>query len=181
MHNPYLIGERVYLRPFEPADALHLTAWMNDPEVLATVMRYRPVSQAQQEAFLAKVHDDEQGVGLAVVRRDGDRLLGTIGLKPIEWRNRHAGFGLVLGDKAEWGKGYATEATRLMVGYAFETLNLNRVWLHVHENNPAGIRAYEKVGFKTEGVLRQDLFKAGRYWDTRFMGILREEWGAKQG
>ena len=60
--------------------------------------------------------------------------------------------------------------------YAFETLNLNRVWLHAFEYNKGGLRAYEKVGFKREGVLRQDCFREGRYWDTIVMGLLREEW-----
>ena len=63
--------------------------------------------------------------------------------------------------------------TRLMVGHAFETMNLNRVWLHVYEFNEAGGRAYEKVGFHKEGVLRQDVYREGRYWDTIVMGIQR--------
>ena len=67
-----------------------------------------------------------------------------------------------------------------MTGYAFETLNLNRVWLHVYEYNERGIRAYEKVGFKREGVLRQDRYHAGRYWDTITMAILREEWETRK-
>src|SRR5206468_7752591 len=75
-----------------------------------------------------------------------------------------------------WGKGYGTEATRLMVQYAFDTLNLNRVWLHVLEYNERGIRCYEKVGFKKEGLLRQEHFRDGRYWDTHLVAILRDEW-----
>jgi RimJ/RimL family protein N-acetyltransferase len=63
-----------------------------------------------------------------------------------------------------------------MVGYAFETLNLNRIWLNVYEYNQRGVRAYEKVGFRREGVLRQDTFRDGRYWDTIAMAVLREEW-----
>jgi len=80
------------------------------------------------------------------------------------------------GEKAEWSKGYATEATHLLIGHAFETLNLNRVWLHVYDKNPRALRAYEKVGFKKEGVLRQDHYREGRYWNTIVMAILREEW-----
>ena len=63
----------------------------------------------------------------------------------------------------------------MVVRYAFETLNLNRVWLHVYEDNKGAIRAYEKVGFKTEGVLRQDSFRRGRYGNTVMMGILEAD------
>ncbi len=58
-----------------------------------------------------------------------------------------------------------------MVDHAFEGLNLNRVWLTVFENNPRGVRAYEKAGFRVEGRLRQECFREGRYWDAIFMAI----------
>jgi RimJ/RimL family protein N-acetyltransferase len=63
-----------------------------------------------------------------------------------------------------------------MVKHCFETLNLHRVWLHVFEYNPRGQKAYLKVGFQREGVLRQSIFREGRYWDTIVMAILREDW-----
>jgi diamine N-acetyltransferase len=81
-----------------------------------------------------------------------------------------------LGEKSAWDKGYGTEATRLMVRYAFDTLNLNRVWLHVYEDNEHALHVYPKVGFRIEGRLRQSFFRDGRYWDTLVMAVLREEW-----
>jgi RimJ/RimL family protein N-acetyltransferase len=66
----------------------------------------------------------------------------------------------------------------MLVRHGFETLNLNRIWLHVYANNPAGVRAYEKAGFRREGVLRQSCYQGGRYWDTIVMAVLREEWNA---
>src|SRR5262249_47639304 len=112
--------------------------------------------------------------------RATDALVGVTGLHQTDLRNRHASFGIVIGEKEAWGRGYGTEATALLVRHAFETLNLNRVWLHVFEDNERGIRAYEKVGFQKEGRLRQDTFREGRYWDTFVMGILREEWQASR-
>jgi RimJ/RimL family protein N-acetyltransferase len=96
-------------------------------------------------------------------------------LHRIQSRDRQAGFGILIGEKAEWSRGYGTEATRLIVRYAFDVLNLNRVWLHVLEDNQRGQRAYENVGFKVEGVLRQAGFREGRYMDMITMGILRGE------
>jgi RimJ/RimL family protein N-acetyltransferase len=105
-------------------------------------------------------------------------LIGATGLEQIDFRNRHAKFGIFIGAKEEWGKGYGTEATHLVTQHAFLTLNLNRVWLHVVADNERGIRAYERVGFKREGILRQEHFRDGRYLDTMTMAILREEWEA---
>jgi [ribosomal protein S5]-alanine N-acetyltransferase len=93
----------------------------------------------------------------------------------IDDKNRHAMFGIFVGAAEARGKGYGTAATAMVVRYAFNTLNLNRVWLHVYEDNKPGIRVYEKVGFRKEGVLRQDNFRRGRYRDTIVMGILRAD------
>jgi RimJ/RimL family protein N-acetyltransferase len=112
--------------------------------------------------------------------KETDALIGTVGLHP-EYRCRSTRFGIVLGDKSTWDKGHGTTVTRLMVDYAFATLNMNRVWLHVYEYNPRGVHVYEKVGFRVEGRLRQETYRNGRYWDVIVMGLLREEWaGTKQ-
>lgn len=176
MQSPYLIGSKVYLRPLDIADAATMAVWTNDPEVRRTLRLYRPQTAETEVAFIRKAAEDEHNFLLGVATVEADRLIGCTGIHGIDFRNRQGGFGLMIGVKDDWGKGYGTEVTALMVAHAFETLNLNRVWLQVHEFNPAGIRAYEKVGFRREGVLRQDVFQAGRYWDTYTMAILREEW-----
>jgi RimJ/RimL family protein N-acetyltransferase len=131
---------------------------------------------AGEEEFIRKVNANENDVLLGIVLPENDRLIGTTGLHRLDVRNRHACFGITIGEQDARGKGHGTEATRLIVRHALETLNLNRVWLQVYEYNTRGIRTYEKVGFRIEGRLRQDTFRDGRYWDTLVMGILREEW-----
>lgn len=176
MRNPFLVGAKVYLRPLEREDAPVIVPWLNDREVIRTLLRHRPLTLREEEAFLDKVGDSEHDLALGIALRATDALIGVTGFHHIDFRNRHCSFGIAIGAKDEWGKGHGTEATTLMVQYAFDTLNLNRVWLHVHEYNERGVRAYEKVGFKREGVLRQDCFREGKYWDTLVMGVLREEW-----
>lgn len=176
MRNPFLIGTKIYLRPLEREDAALFVPWINDAEVNRTLNHYRPVTLEAEEEFIQSLVKSEHDLALGIVARQTDRLIGETGLHRIDFRNHHATFGIVIGDKNEWNKGYGTEATSLLVGYAFETLNLNRLWLHVYENNPRAIRVYGKVGFKREGALRQDRYQEGRYWDTITMGILREEW-----
>jgi RimJ/RimL family protein N-acetyltransferase len=178
--NPFLVGTKVYLRPLEREDAPVLVPWFNDPEVTRTLRRYLPLALREEQDFIEKLGQNEHNLAVGIALRDSDRLIGGTGFHDMDFRNRHASFGILIGEKMEWGKGYGTEATALMVGYAFETLNLNRVWLHVYEHNPKAMRAYEKVGFRREGVLRQDCYREGRYWDTIVMAILREEWAALQ-
>jgi diamine N-acetyltransferase len=176
MHNAFLKGQSVYLRPLERADAPLLVKYVNDPAIRRTLLMNRPISLQEEEEFISRLGEAKDQVVLGIASHDGDRLLGVTGLHKIDSSSRQAEFGIFIGDPAEWGKGYGTETTALMVGYAFETLNLNRVWLHVFENNPAGIRAYEKVGFKREGVLRQGVFREGQYLDVVTMAVLRDEW-----
>jgi RimJ/RimL family protein N-acetyltransferase len=176
MQSPFLIGEKIYLRPFEKADAPIVAPWFNDPEVTRSLVIYRPVSLKFEEDFIEKANQDERTLALGIAIKATDKLIGATGFHQIDFRNRHASFGIVIGDKAEWGKGYGTEATRLLVNHAFQSLNLHRVWLHAHEFNERGLRSYKRVGFKEEGILRQDCFREGRYWNTIVMGILREEW-----
>ncbi len=178
MKNPFLIGQKVYLRPLEREDAPRVTPWFNLPDVRRTLLRHRPINLRSEEEFIDKAYQGEHDVMLGIELRSVEQLVGVTGLHAIDFKDRHAGFGIVVGEPEQWGKGYGTEATALIVGYAFDTLNLNRVWLHVYEDNERGIRAYRKVGFREEGRLRQHAYHDGRYWDTVTMGILREEWDA---
>jgi RimJ/RimL family protein N-acetyltransferase len=84
--------------------------------------------------------------------------------------------GISLGDREYWGKGYGSDAMRLLLRYAFHELNLHRVSLNVFEYNPRAIRSYEKVGFVHEGRMRKFLNREGKRWDILYMGITRQEW-----
>ena len=103
------------------------------------------------------------------------KLIGSLAFNEIDWRNRAAEFGIMIGDKTYWNRGYGTEAVRLLVNHGFNTLNLNRIFLRVFENNPRAIRAYEKAGFVHEGRLRQAEFRDGKYIDVLMMSMLKDE------
>lgn len=176
MKNPFLIAERIYLRPIEREDAAMITPWINDPEIRPFIRRYRPLDHASEVAFIDRLNSDETTVALVIVIKDGDRPIGVTGLHGIDPHNRLAEFGITIGDKACWRQGFGAETTKTIVDYAFGVLNLNRVALFVYEYNERGIRCYERVGFRKEGVLRQEHFYNGRYWDTLVMSLLRSEW-----
>ncbi len=176
MQTPFLIGTNIYLRPLERSDAATAQAWLNDPEVTRTLRRFWPISLRAEEDYIESIQKSEHDLAVVVVLKAEDQPIGLAGLHHIDFKDRHAEFGIGIGVKSEWGKGYGTETTRLMVDYAFATLNLHRVHLQVYAYNPRGQRCYEKVGFRTEGVLREHCYREGRYWDSIVMGILREEW-----
>ncbi len=89
--------------------------------------------------------------------------------------------GIGLGERENWGKGYGTDAMKIILRYAFTELNLRRVTLDVFEYNQRGVRSYEKAGFVIEGRVRGMILREGRRWDVIFMGILREDWLKQEG
>ncbi|MEW5828147.1 MAG: GNAT family protein [Chloroflexota bacterium] len=105
----------------------------------------------------------------------GDQLIGEIDLHVTEWTHRDAfvGIGIVNGYQ---GRGYGTDAMRLVLRYAFTELNLARVTLNVFEYNPRAIRSYEKAGFKVEGRQRGFINREGKRYNLIYMGILYDEW-----
>lgn len=175
MTNPFLIGERVYLRPFEPDDARRAAAWMNDRVVTERLAGYLPWSVARERQALAEFISPEH-VGLGVCLRESDELIGASGLSAIDHRDQTASFGIVIGYPEQWGKGLGTEVTRLVRDFGFEDLNLNRIALRVDVDNAAGIAAYERAGFRREGHHRQARFRRGRHVDEYSMAIVREDW-----
>lgn len=150
--------------------------WINDPEVTRTLGAYRPMNELREREWFESRYKDDKEIGLAIVLKGQDKHIGNIGLHRIDWKNRQAELGIMIGERDEWDKGYGAEAIGLMLGYGFERLNLHRVYLRVYANNPRAIRCYEKAGFRREGLLRESHFSEGRYWDTTIMGILEGEW-----
>ncbi len=177
----FMPGDRIYFRPVEPGDTKRYQRWINDPGTWVNMLSYKPVSEEAERQALQQFTSDPYSAAFAVVLREGDLHIGGVGLHHIHPRNRSAQFGIMIGETAYRGQGYGTEATRLMLRYAFETLNLHRVELGVYAINPAGIRAYENCGFVREGVQREHTFIAGRYVDHIMYSILDREYFAKYG
>lgn len=174
----FIAGKQVYLRPLEEddLDGKYL-GWLNDPEV----NRYLesgifPYTKKELEAFYEALQGSRDQVILAIADAKSNEHIGNVKLGPINWIHRKATLGILVGEKHCWGKGMGTEAIRLTVEYGFFRLNLRRIELGVHADHAAAIRAYEKVGFKIEGRLREGLFSQGQYRDSLWMGLLHSEY-----
>jgi UDP-4-amino-4,6-dideoxy-N-acetyl-beta-L-altrosamine N-acetyltransferase len=176
MKNPFLIGAHIYLRPLDRDDAALVVPWINDPKLRPMLRTKKAINVQSEIDFIDRTTGSEHDLVLGIVLKENDRLIGLLGFHEIDFYNRHCVFGISVGDKEFQNQGHGSAATRLLLGHAFETMNLNRVELLVYEYNERAIRAYTRIGFKKEGVLRQENYREGRYWDTWVMAILREEW-----
>jgi diamine N-acetyltransferase len=172
-----IIGKTVRLRPIERDDLPRFVDWFSDPDVRRHLSIYKPFSLAQEERWfenMAQSLERQEQVSMAIETAEGVHI-GNVGLHAINWKDRCAELGIVIGDKAYWGQGYGTDAIQTFLGLAFGEMNLHRVFLRVDADNARGIRCYEKVGFQSEGVLRQVVFREGRYHDQYMMSILESE------
>jgi [ribosomal protein S5]-alanine N-acetyltransferase len=170
-------ADRIRFRRVDPVKDLDdRYRWMNDPETVRHLgMRPAMLSREEIRRFLETVAAGmPDAVEFAVETGEG-RHIGGCSLRGFNQVARSAEFAIVIGEPQFRGKGYGTEITRLAVRVGFEQFNFNRIWLHVSEENPAGIRAYEKAGFDKEGLLRQHGFTHGRYYNAYIMAILRNE------
>ena len=170
-----IVGEKVRLRPIEGDDLPRCVKWFADPDVRHHLANYLPFSLAQEERWFEALQgrtEREEALLLAIETADGVHV-GNVGLSDINWKDRHAELGIVIGEKTYWGRGYGTDAIRTLLSLAFREMNLHRVFLRVDTDNARGIRCYEKAGFQREGVLREVVFRDGVYCDQYVMSVLQ--------
>ena len=177
-----IYGERIRFRHAEREDLPTFVGWINDPEVRAGISLYLPMSLASEELWfenMLKRPPDEQPLCIEIQANKAWKMIGNCGYFNIEAINRAAEFGIMIGEKSEWDKGYGTETMQLLLKHGFETLNLNRVYLRVYETNSRAIRSYEKSGYVVEGHLREAQYLDGKYVNVVMMSVLRSEWREK--
>jgi RimJ/RimL family protein N-acetyltransferase len=168
---------RVYLRALAHEDLETIYSWHIDDEIVKDVVsRKYFVSQEYEKNWL---HDAiitaENSLKLAVCITKNKQHIGNVYLNNIDYFNKNANSGLLLGDKSLWGQGFGTEGYLLLLHHAFYDLGLIRVSARQLLHNKASIRLHEKSGFKNEGILRKAIFKDGEYRDLNLMSVLRED------
>ena len=172
----FLDGKHLYLRPLARAD-LNETylSWLSDPEVTRYMLTGTfPVNMERLGEYYDRMTTSPNHVILAIWDKQPNRHIGNITLNDIDWVSRVANLGIMIGEKQFWDKGYGAEATELMVRYAFDRLNLHKIWLGVYADHEAAMRLYTKVGFKVEGRFQNHLYRDGKYFDMVIMGFTRE-------
>jgi RimJ/RimL family protein N-acetyltransferase len=181
---PTLTGDRVLLRPFTAADVPVMAEILADPDVIRLTGSAHSTAEVEAQAtpavddklsdwYLSRV-DQVDRLDLAVVDRSTDACVGEVVLNDVDTDNLSCNFRTLIGAGGR-DRGLGTEAARLIIGYGFETLGFHRISLSVFGFNPRARRAYEKVGFRSEGVLRQSFRFDGEWYDDELMAILRPE------
>ena len=176
-HLKYLEGDRVYLRSLIESDySEKMVEWVNDKEVTQYLARgSRPGNLAELQAEYKSYSFNNSDVVLAICDAKTNQYIGVVGLYSIHPTARHAEFRILIGSKSHWGQGYGAEATELIIAYGFKLLNLEKIWLGVNSENQKALKSYLGRGFLTEGTLRKELFRNGKYYDIVRMSLLKSE------
>jgi RimJ/RimL family protein N-acetyltransferase len=178
-----LRGSRVRLRPLERVDLPRYQELFSEPEIS---LHYGELGVPEnldrlQRRFEAGEFDTTDRSLLLVIETEGT-LIGTMQLKNTEnLPSRSATFGIMIGDPAYLDRGYGTEASTLLLDYAFTVLGYHKINLDLFEYNARALAMYEKLGFVLEGRRRENHWSRGRFWDDILMGVTAEEWWSRHG
>lgn len=181
---PRLQGTLVMLREYRSEDLSWMRQWVNDREIvmhLSDIFLY-PHALESTEAYLdAMLDGSSDSRGFVIADPVTEAYIGQVNLDSIDWKNRVGKIGIVIGSTENHGRGYGTEAMKLLIDFAFLEMNLNRLELEVYDFNERAIRSYLNCGFIQEGRLRERQYKNGKYSDVIQMGILKSDWKKARG
>lgn len=171
-------GKKIRLRAYRREDMPKAQEFMNDYEMrnlLATGVLY-PILLEQEEKWYESLISTKDNYSFAIETLEDGKYIGGCGINKIDWNSRVITVGIFIGDKDYWGKGYGTDAMRVLVDFIFSQMNMNKIKLNVFSFNKRAMRCYEKCGFKVDGILRQEIFRDGQYYDDIVMSVLFDEW-----
>ena len=164
----------VNLRPVLKEDIPFLLLAINDPSVRCNLSSYLPMMEEDQEKWFKKICENKQTDIVFAIEVQG-KIIGDMGIHRIDWKNRTGTTGAVIKDTEHRGKGYGTRAKMLLLNYAFYECNLHKVCSSALAFNTASLRFNEKCGYKTEGVLKSHIYRAGECHDMIITAVFRED------
>ncbi len=173
-----LIGRRVCLRPFGKSDVDYVQKWSSDPEIRKLTGEVAPMGRMEAGKLYKELRADKERLWFMVVLKKTGRVIGEAGLLRMFKPWRCSDMSIIVGEKDAWGKGYGTEAGRLLLDYIFGRLGFHRVSVGVAALNERALRFWEGLGFKREGVEREGYYCDNEYSDFIMMSILEEEYNA---
>jgi diamine N-acetyltransferase len=174
----FIIGERVTLRRVERGDLPHIRRWLDDPELRKQVGAREPLSEDDAEQWFERISNDPHRAWYVIVAEEGDRVVGEAGLLRMDPTWRTTDMTVIVGEPGARGKGYGTEAARLLLDFAFQYMGFHRVAIGVVGFHEDALRFWERLGFRREGVQREGYLVDGEFHDFVMMSILEDEWRA---
>ena len=174
-----LADDLLYLRKLEEGDLERTWHWINDPGIFLKIGSRVPISRKEQKAWFDQLSASKEKIVLAICLRESDLHIGNVSLDSIDDRNRAARLSIFLGEAQRRRASLGSRALSLVIYYAFNFLNLNRIWCKATAGDPGIVRFYESFGFRQEGVMRQHEFVDGSYVDKIIFGLIRAEWAPR--
>lgn len=171
-----LQGKRISLQLVEREHLKKRVEFLNDPEVQKTLNFDYPTSMAKTEAWFSKNVIAPNRVDFSFIRNEDHTVIGFGGFINVNVKARKAELYIFVGDKDCWGKGFGRDGYKLLVNYGFAELGLERIYLYQLSENERAVNATAALGWKTEGLLRKDIWSHGELKDQYILSILREEW-----
>ncbi|MBC7381837.1 MAG: GNAT family N-acetyltransferase [Bacteroidia bacterium] len=174
----FIEGNTIYLREVRESDVNdNYYAWLNNSEVNQYLeTRYYPRSKANIADYVKHMDGLSNEIFFAMCDKKTNKHIGNIKIGPINWIHRYGDISLLIGDQDFWGKGIATEAIRLVTEFGFFTLNLHKIKAGCYEQNVGSAKAFEKVGFIKEGLLKKQWMVKGKYYDEILLGLCIEDY-----
>lgn len=164
-------GEKINLRPMTYDDTDNIVKWRANKRVKNNFLFRGEITKEVHENWIKTKVETGEVVQFIIEEAESDRPIGSTYLRDINREIGKAEFGIFIGEDDAVGRGYGTEAAKLIVNYAFSNLKLHKVSLRVLDENLVAKKSYEKVGFKEEGHFRDEVFLNGEYKDVIFMAI----------
>lgn len=170
-------GKLVRLRNYNKEDIPLALTYMNDEEVnknLTPGVPY-PFTLEDEEKWYAMQSGLKDTYNFAIETLAEEKYIGGCGINSVDWKNSNVVIGIFIGDKDYWSKGYGQDTLQLLINFIFDEMNIHKIKLNVYSFNKRAIRCYEKCGFKQDGILREEIFRNGQYYDQWAMSLLRSE------
>ncbi|MBI5005294.1 MAG: GNAT family N-acetyltransferase [Candidatus Lloydbacteria bacterium] len=173
------------LRELKESDAKYILKWWNDVEITSYLFGFcMPATKPRVDAWVKKEMDKEMNPFFIIdtlvpdnqPEMDQINPLGYIALRDIEPKDRHANLKYIIGNKEQWRKGFAYDATKTIISFGFKELRLHRINANCFVPNTASMCLLKKLGFQNEGIRRQQTFIHGQWVDVACWGLLKEEW-----
>jgi len=174
-------GKSIYLSAIEKEDLKKLMDWRNIPDFRKHFREYREINTDMQEAWYQnKVLNDNSTIMFSIKRVSDNELIGCCGLCYINWIHRHADLSLYIGWNNEYidDTGYAKESCILLFNYAFNELGLNKIWTEIYEFDEKKKKLYDELNMQLDGVLRENYYYDGKWWDSYILSILYRDFKA---
>jgi len=174
MEDVTIEGERVYLRSITRDDTGNIVKWRNQENVKQYFFYRGPFNKESHERWLTEKVDTGIVAQFIVCQKEDDRPIGCTYLRDIDYDNKKAEYGVFLGEEGVRGKGIGKEILKLTLKYAFENLELHRVYARVREDNMPSLCSFLNCGFEKEALLRESVYCDGKYLNVVILGIINE-------